>query len=351
MEPFVSIVTPFYNTELYLEECIKSVLALAYKNWEYILVNNCSTDHSAEIAQSYVEKDKRIRLIHNRDFLTQVQNYNHALRQISSESKYCKIVQADDWIFPECLARMVEVAELYPSVGIVGAYRLDDVEVNCDGLPFGTQVFPGGQICRMVLMRRLFVFGTSTSMMFRSDIVRDRDPFYSESSPHEDTEACYEILQAHDFGFVHQVLTFTRRENESTTTNIRRFDFNYFMDHYIAIAKYGHCYLSESEFEKQFKEIELVYYRFLGEMFWSKDRKGLLEYHTTGLKNAGCAISYPRVIKFALYEFLKFVLNFVAVGKYMYRRCLKVARFFRTGFITVAERSSSTRDEKTRDTP
>jgi hypothetical protein len=44
-------------------------------------------------------------------FLSQVQNYNFALSRISPDSKYCKMVQADDWLFPDCVRSMVEVAE------------------------------------------------------------------------------------------------------------------------------------------------------------------------------------------------------------------------------------------------
>ncbi|HID65334.1 MAG TPA: glycosyltransferase family 2 protein, partial [Anaerolineae bacterium] len=110
-QPLVSVVTPVYNAEPYLAECIESVLAQTYENWEYIIVNNCSTDHSLEIARHYAQQDARIHIHNNDEFLKQFQNWNHAMRQISPESKYCKVVHADDWLFPECLARMVEVAE------------------------------------------------------------------------------------------------------------------------------------------------------------------------------------------------------------------------------------------------
>jgi glycosyltransferase involved in cell wall biosynthesis len=52
-EPFVSIITPVYNGEAYLRECIESVLAQTYSNWEYIVVNNCSTDGTLRIAEGY----------------------------------------------------------------------------------------------------------------------------------------------------------------------------------------------------------------------------------------------------------------------------------------------------------
>ena len=61
-QPLVSVVTPVYNEEKNLAECIESVLAQTYPNWEYVIVNNCSTDRSLQIAESYAAQDKRIRV-------------------------------------------------------------------------------------------------------------------------------------------------------------------------------------------------------------------------------------------------------------------------------------------------
>jgi glycosyltransferase involved in cell wall biosynthesis len=90
-QPFVNVVTPVYNGEKYLSECIESVLSQTYENWEYVIVNNCSSDRSLKIAQDYAEKDSRVRVHDNRDFLPMVGNFNHSLLQISPESKYCKV--------------------------------------------------------------------------------------------------------------------------------------------------------------------------------------------------------------------------------------------------------------------
>ena len=124
--PLVSFVTPFYNTEKYLAECIESVLAQSYQNWEYILVNNCSTDGSLEIARRYAARDQRIRLTTNSEFVGELKNYNLALRQISPYAKFVKIVQADDWIVPECTQEMVAVAVTDPDIAIVGTYAICD---------------------------------------------------------------------------------------------------------------------------------------------------------------------------------------------------------------------------------
>src|ERR1700755_2465173 len=101
--PLVSVVTPVYNNAHYLPDCIESILAQTYQNWDYTIVNNCSTDGSMDIARRYAARDGRIRIHDNRQFLRAIPNHNVALHQISPASKYCKMVFADDWVFPECI--------------------------------------------------------------------------------------------------------------------------------------------------------------------------------------------------------------------------------------------------------
>ncbi len=112
--PIVSVVTPFYNSAEYLAACIESVLGQSYPNFEYVLLDNCSTDRSASIAEKYAAQDSRIRLIKADTFRGQVENYNYGLSQIDSRSRYCKLVQADDWLFSRCLEIMVEIADRHP---------------------------------------------------------------------------------------------------------------------------------------------------------------------------------------------------------------------------------------------
>src|SRR5689334_10610487 len=113
-KPHVSIVTPVYNEEEHLAECIESVLAQTYENWDYVIVDNCSTDKSLEIARTYAAKDRRIRVHTNDQFLEMIPNRSVAVRQMSPDSKYCKVVLGDDWIFPECLEKMVALGEAHP---------------------------------------------------------------------------------------------------------------------------------------------------------------------------------------------------------------------------------------------
>lgn len=260
-EPLVSVLTPVYNGDKFLEECINSVLEQSYDNWEYVIVNNCSTDRSLEIAEKYAEIDSRIRIHNNDEFLPQMENLNHAFRQISNESIYCKVVHADDWIYPECISKMVEVAEEYPSVGIVGAYRLVNNKVDLDGLPYSRIFFKGEEIARKHLLRKnLPVFGSPTSLLLRSDLIFEREKFYDESLYASDAAVCLELLKNNNFGFVHQVLTFTRLHKNSITNTKARETYAIIHANLYRQLEYGPYFLSEEEEKNSFsKQIKLFY--------------------------------------------------------------------------------------------
>jgi len=250
-EPFVSVLTPVYNGAEYLEECIQSVLKQSYENWEYVIVNNHSTDNSLQIIEKYAEKDERIRIHNNEAFLPQMENLNHAFRQISPQSKYCKVVHADDWLFPDCITKMVELNEEYPSVGIVSAYRLgstiDRAYVELDGLPYPSNFNSGKEIARKYLMHGTSYFGSPSSILIRSDLIRKRDKVYEESLFATDTAACIDILKESDFGFVHQVLTSTRYHNTSITSTDAKQTYAFLHARMRSRITYGDHFLSEKE--------------------------------------------------------------------------------------------------------
>ena len=298
-EPKVSVITPVYNTAEYLAQCIESVIAQSYSNWEYHIVDNCSTDGSGEIAESFAARDNRIHVHAASDFVSQVANYNRALEHVGRDSVYCKMVQADDWIYPECLEQMVQVAELSESIGIVGAYQRAGTNIKCQGLESNDAgscypVVPGTAACRLFFLENRYLFGTPTSLLFRSDIVHARTPFYEEGSYHEDSAKCFDILKDYDFGFVHRVLTYTRVDNESLSTAVQRFAPDA-LHRYIVVRKYAGAHLTEAENEECLRSARDNYYRFLsynvlrrrGSEFWS--------YHRRGLQMAGDRLSRAKL--------------------------------------------------------
>lgn len=293
--PLVSIVTPVYNEEKNIAECIESVLAQTYSNWEYVIVNNCSTDRTLQIAQSYAGRDARIRVSDNREFLRAVQNQNHALRQISTESKYCKVILGDDWIFPHCIAEMVELAEAHPSVGIVGAYGMRGPAVSWDGLPYPSTVMAGRDICRWTLLGRPYVFGSPTSILLRSDLVRASESFYNESNIHADSEVCFKLLSHCDFGFVHQVLTYTRIREGSLRAFSERYN-TYLSNNIDRLLKFGPAVLSKDELEVRLKNHLATYYQYLADSVFALREKEFWAYHRAKMESLGHPMSLPRLL-------------------------------------------------------
>lgn len=313
MPPLVSVVTPVYNGEKYLAECIESVVAQNYQNWDYIIVNNCSTDRTLEIAQRYAQKEPRIKIHNNECFADRVENHNIALRQISPDSKYCKVLHADDWLFPECIIRMVELAEVNPSVGVVGAYGLEGVRVRWDGLPYPSPVTSGRELCRRSLLGGLYVFGSPTSILFRSDLVRGcnnlfvSDEFGSLSS---DQDACYQILRSSDFGFIHQVLTYSRTHGESATSIATSTNLNHDLPAALNILrKYGPDYLTENEYEARLNLLMVRYYCFLGQSLLYLRGKQFWDFHRRALGFMGFPLNRKRLLWAACYEVFDTLVN------------------------------------------
>ena len=312
--PYVSVVTPVYNTGDHLAACIESVLAQSYGHFEYVIVNNCSTDDSLAVAQRYASRDSRIRIVDNQTFLTQPQNYNHALRQIDPRSRYCKMVQADDWIFPSCIDEMVRVAELDPRIAMVGAYQLAGVRVKCQGIECAHwnqpwSVIEGRDACRAFLFDRRYLFGTATSLLYRSDLIRQREKFYREDSPFEDSEVCFEVMGAHRFGFVHQVLTFTRVGNPNSISSDTA-DLGPDLLHAYLITKlYGHLYLDETELTSLLGWARYHYYRMLTNEVSRRRDPRFWDYHRDGLRAAGERLDRSRLLRMRARRVLDLVGN------------------------------------------
>ena len=295
-QPLVSVITPVYNGADFLAECIESVLAQTYQNWDYTIVNNRSTDDTLEIAQSYAARDSRIRVFDNKDFLPIIPNHNNAIRQISPASKYCKVVLADDWLFPECIMKMVSLSEAHPSVGLIGAYGLsgDGMHVIWRGLPYPQTVVSGRDVCRLRLLTGRYVFGAPTATLVRSDFIRKVPAFYDESNLHADSTACFRILQEADFGFVHQLLTFTRSRGESNTTFAERMN-SIELSYLTELLEFGSKFLEPEEYRRRLEIRTSEYYRVLAEGLLQFRDKNYWEYHAKCLRQFGLSLSKRRL--------------------------------------------------------
>ena len=106
--PEISIIVPCYNQEKYIGECLDSVLAQSFENWECIVVNDGSTDNSLNIIKEYTKKSDKIKLLNQKNSRL-VTARNNGIK--TSSGKYIYPLDGDDKIAPDCLAKLYEAME------------------------------------------------------------------------------------------------------------------------------------------------------------------------------------------------------------------------------------------------
>ena len=325
-QPLVTVLTPVYNGEAFICECIESVLNQSYQNYEYIILNNCSKDRTLELASNYAKKDRRIRVHNSPKFVGVIENHNNAFQLMSRESKYCKVVSGDDWLFPHCITTMVDAAEANPSVGIFGSYQLSGCgsngrqwDIKWTHLPYPGTVIDGREISRSHLLGGPYVFGTPTSILYRSDIVREHAAFYPNPSAHADLSACYRALQKCNFGFIHQVLSYERVHDDRQTAKSDML--NRYLSHNIGdLLAYGPIYLTKEEVERRLKELLDDYYESLAIGAVNFRPKEYWTYHRDSLRQVGYPLSNLRLGQAISLKVLDLLLNPKRTCEILYRR-------------------------------
>jgi len=106
--PLVSIIVPVYNVADYLPQCLESICAQTFPDFEVLLVNDGSTDASPQLCRDCAAADPRFRVIDKPNSGVS-DSRNAALSQASG--KYLQFVDADDWLPPESTQRLVHAAE------------------------------------------------------------------------------------------------------------------------------------------------------------------------------------------------------------------------------------------------
>lgn len=105
-QPLISVITPAFNAEKYIEDTIKSVLSQSYQNWEHLIVLDCnSKDRTEEIIKQYSLKDPRIKLITSPQAIGASNNRNLALD--AAKGEYVAFLDSDDLWTPDKLSKQV----------------------------------------------------------------------------------------------------------------------------------------------------------------------------------------------------------------------------------------------------
>jgi glycosyltransferase involved in cell wall biosynthesis len=178
--PKVTVLMAVYNGERFLREAIESILGQTFQDFEFLIINDGSTDDTREIVLSY--DDKRIRLVDNEHNLGLPRSLNKGLK--IAEGKFIARQDADDISEPKRLSRQVAFLEAHPEVALLGTWYK---EIDAQGDIIGSRELP----CNYTEIRWSLLFFcpfVHSSVMLRRSVVLGQIGIYNESSDAEDYE-------------------------------------------------------------------------------------------------------------------------------------------------------------------
>lgn len=208
--PKISVITPAYNAEKYISETIESILHQTFKDFEYIIIDDCSTDKTWKIIQSYAQKDDRIVAVKNKNNLGIAGNRNKGVSL--SGGKYVVWQDADDISLPQRLEKQYDFMESNPEVGICGAY-LQFFDSN--GLHSIRKYDAGDKELRS----KIFLFSpcAQPASIIRKTCLAEVGEYDLKFPPAEDIDMSFRIGCKHKFGNIQEVLLKYREHPQSAT--------------------------------------------------------------------------------------------------------------------------------------
>lgn len=186
----LSVVMPVYNAAPYLKDSIESVLTQSYPHFEFIIVDDASTDSSYEILKGYKKKDKRIKLYRNKTNLKQGATVTFALQKAKGD--FIARMDADDIALRSRFKKQLSyLLENPKTVAIGGQCML----IDQNGKKIGEKNFPTGfdEVYKYILE---FCPAQQPSMMFAIKRLPQDFSFYDHGmSPVEDVELLFKLFK------------------------------------------------------------------------------------------------------------------------------------------------------------
>lgn len=209
--PKVSIVLPCYNGAALLGEAINSCLNQTFKDWELIIINDCSTDNTLEVANSFAEKDKRIKVFTNEKNSKLPASLNNGFRRAIGE--YWTWTSDDNLLHPTMLEEMVNYLDEHDEVGFVAA---DEDFIDMEGNVIGTHILPDDLDIRLPLNCYI-----GAAFMYRSDVARKAGEYREDLFLVEDFEYFLRLLDYCRLERIPKIL-YSYRDNPGSLTATRQ---------------------------------------------------------------------------------------------------------------------------------
>ncbi|KKM91263.1 hypothetical protein LCGC14_1230270 [marine sediment metagenome] len=237
LEPLVTVFSPNYNNAKYISETIESILNQSYSNFEYIIIDDCSTDNSWQIIQRYAEKDKRIKIFRNIKNLGIVKTRNKGLNVRSPKSKYFAINDSDDVSKLNRLRIQVEFLEKNQDHGIIGSNNFI-IDENSNKIGFRPYPLSDNEIRKKITR---FNPISQSSVMIRTKVI-SQIGLYDEN---------WNVCQDYDYwlriginwklsNLDTPLINYRISKTQVKITNLKETIINTYLIQKKAIAKYGY---------------------------------------------------------------------------------------------------------------
>ena len=217
--PKVSVLIPTYNYAHFLAEAIESVLAQDFQDFELLIMDDCSSDNTAEVARPFCARDARVRFAVNAANLGMVNNWNHCLEE--ARGQYVKFLFGDDKLSaPKALGKMAALLRDNPSAMLAASGRLildekSNVISTCRRWRDG--IHQGRKIIEACLMEDGNLIGEPSAVLFRkSDAGRFFDPKYRQVV---DLEMWFYLLEKGDLVYTREPLCAFRQHGRQQSAH------------------------------------------------------------------------------------------------------------------------------------
>jgi glycosyltransferase involved in cell wall biosynthesis len=191
LHPKISVIMPVYNCQLFVKEAVESILVQTFTDFEFLIIDDCSTDQTREIIDSY--SDRRIQFIKKPKNTGYTDSLNFALKM--AKGKYIARMDGDDVSLPNRFEKQVEFLENNTDIVVCGSWFLDIKTKNIFKYPEFSN-----DICISLIRKNVIVHPV---VMIRRNVLTDNNLFYDKDfEPAEDYHLWCRLL---DFGKLHNL--------------------------------------------------------------------------------------------------------------------------------------------------
>jgi hypothetical protein len=249
--------------------------------------------------------------MHCKQFVSQAENYNRGIAAVLEHGDYVKVVEADNIVVPTCVEQLVEIAETDPSIGTVGSYWIRGKRVVGDGIHFGVSKLDGADAWRLLVGvegSSAVLGGPPTSQLYRAAALRTLDVWFRPEVFYDDVDLLARLLIRWNYGYVHQILSFVRSENDGILDAYYDLDFVPAERHFL-ITDYGTTFGGGEWLDSLSAHWARTYYSCLAKAVIRWRGKDYWDFHRRAFRARGSSISRRLLVSAIAYQLADICLN------------------------------------------